>query len=100
MNWLHSFWFHYEWPSDQGNGPEAVSEMLAVAFSGSLLIPRVRRWWGRHIEDLKKHVSSENAALHDKLDRNIELSQHIIKHHPDIPPMVHRDGLGKFKKRN
>jgi hypothetical protein len=93
MNWLHHFWFTYEWPSDQGNGPEAVSEMLLVAFFGTLLIPRVRRWWKRHIEDLKNHISGENKDLHEKLD-------HIIKHHPDIPPMPpKRNAKGHFLKK-
>lgn len=80
MNWLHSLWFTYEWPSDQGNGPEAVTEMLVVGFVGSFFVPRVRKWWSRHIEDLKTHVSGENKDLHRKLD-------HIIKHHPDIPDL-------------
>jgi hypothetical protein len=92
MNWLHHFWFTYEWPSDQGNGPEAVSEMLVVAIFVSLLVPRVRKWWARHIEELKAHVSAENKELHEKMD-------HIIKHHPDIPDFIHRDESGKFKKK-
>lgn len=78
MNWLHSFWFHYEWSSDTGNGPEAITELLLGAFIGSFFIPRVRKWWARHIDDLKSHVSSENKRLHAKMD-------HIIEHHPDIP---------------
>jgi hypothetical protein len=67
--------------------------MLAVAFFGSLLIPRVRKWWGRHIEDLKSHMTSESKDLHEKLD-------HIIKHHPDIPDFKSRDEHGKFKGKS
>jgi hypothetical protein len=92
MSWLSHQWFTYWWSSDKGNGPEAITEMVGVAFFGSLLIPRVRRWWKRHIEDLKAHAVGENKLLHEKLD-------HIIKNHPDIPTFVRRDETGKFTKK-
>jgi hypothetical protein len=77
MHWLHVLWFHYEWPSDLGNGPESITELFVGGVVVSLLWPRVRRAISHFIKD---HLKSEHAELHRKLD-------HIIAHHPDIPSL-------------
>lgn len=64
MTWLHTLWFGYFWPSCQGNGPEAIIEIGIGILIGRLVWPRV-----------KHHFD----AIHARLD-------HIIEHHPDIPP--------------
>lgn len=63
MNFLHTLWFGYFWPSDKGNGPEAILELIILAVIGRLIWPKIKR----HID-----------ALHHKMN-------HIIEHHPDIP---------------
>jgi hypothetical protein len=70
---LTYIWINYFWSSDKGNGPEALTEMLVVGVIASFIVPRVRAWW---IKEAKK----ADAELHRKLD-------HIITHHPDIPPL-------------
>jgi len=64
---LHTLWFGYGWPSLQGNGPEGIIQSALFGLAGYFV--------GRAA---KKHA----GRLHAKLD-------HIIKHHPDIPPMPH-----------
>ena len=71
MHWLHVLWYNYGWPSDQGNGPEAVQEIVITAIVASLFIPRVRRWWQRHIK-----------SIHDKLDaHHKEQMEQAQSHH-------------------
>lgn len=88
MGWLHALWFGYFWPSDKGNGPEALTQTVIYATIAVLLVPPVRkaieRFAKRHAESIKAHVSAEHAAVHEKLD-------HIIRYHPDIPDFVPPD---------
>jgi hypothetical protein len=35
MNWLHTLWFGYFYPSIKGNGPEAVVEIVALSIVGA-----------------------------------------------------------------
>ena len=56
MHWLWVLWFDYGYPSLKGNGPEAIIQVTI----GVLLAFGLKR-------------------AHDKMD-------HIIKHHPAIPP--------------
>ena len=76
MNWLHTVWFGYGWPSLQGNGPEALIELVLLAVLGRIFWPRIKRF-----------LHKEDAALHRKMEENKRLLCHIIDHHPDIPPL-------------
>ena len=78
-------WFRYFVPSLWGNGPEAIVQTVGYAVIGALLMPPVRRWLSRVKDEIKDHVSGENAALHAKLDMAHEKMDHIIRYHPDIP---------------
>ena len=69
MNWLYTLWYGYFWPSLKGNGPEALVQTIVYGALAYLLVPVVRRF-----------VNGHTKALHKKLD-------HIIRHHPDIPPL-------------
>jgi hypothetical protein len=53
VHWLNTQWFAYWWPSDKGNGPEAITELVFIGVIGSFLIPRVRRFFKRHFEEAK-----------------------------------------------
>lgn len=74
MNWLHAFWFNYEWPSIKGNGPEDFTSLILVAVVTAVLVPAVRHW-------IERHVHSEFAHLHAKID-------HVILHSKSIPNEV------------
>lgn len=76
MNWLYTLWFGYVWPSDKGNGPEAIQQTLVYAAIAVIIIPPVRAIISRHLD-----------SIHAKLDKSHELMRHIIKYHPDIPNM-------------
>lgn len=65
---IHTLWFGYFWPSLKGNGPEALIQTAVYGALAYILIPPVRDWFNNHMK-----------SLHEKVD-------HIIKHHPDIPP--------------
>lgn len=67
---MHELWFGYFWPSIKGNGPEEIVSLLVIGTASAILVPVVRRW-----------IRGEADKLHQKLD-------HIIKHHPDIPPFT------------
>jgi len=74
VHWLSYQWFNYWWPSDKGNGPEAIQQTLVYAATAALFVPIIHRWITKHLD-----------ALHAKLDKSHELMRHIIKYHPDIP---------------
>ena len=74
MNFLSPFWFHYEWPSLQGNGPEDITSLIVIGIITSIFVPRVRRWW-----------IAREQHIHAKLDHVLKTQAHIIRHHPDIP---------------
>ena len=68
MNWLHTLWFGYVWPSCTGNGPESIVEIIiGVIVWQKLLGPRVKAWHAKqlaeHHESMKAHVASEIAKL-------------------------------------
>ena len=69
MNWLHHVWFTWVYPSLLGNGPEAVVQTIVYGLIAVAVVPVLRHWAER-----------ETKKIHAKMD-------HIIFHHPDIPPM-------------
>jgi hypothetical protein len=70
MHWLWILWYGYAWPSLKGNGPEALIQTVVYFVIAVIFIPRFR-----------KFLRGELGHLHNKLD-------HIIRHHPDIPPFT------------
>ena len=61
----------------------ALVQWAVILILAALLYPPTRRaierFVGGHVQSIKDHVSAEHAAVHAKMD-------HIIAHHPDIPP--------------
>lgn len=74
MNWLYTLWYGYVWPSLKGNGPEAVVQTIVYGAVAYLLIPPV-----------KGYIDDHMRQVHAKID-------HIILHHPDIPPFEEEHG--------
>ena len=68
MNWLYVLYFGYLWPSLKGNGPEAIAQTIVYSVVALAVYPPLRH-----------ALKRETEHLHAKLD-------HVIKHHPDIPP--------------
>lgn len=89
------------WPADKSSvAPNILASIIifvVLTLCGALFYPPFKkaldRGLSRHTVAIAKHVSAENASMHAKLD-------HIIKHHPDIPPMAKtgRDAKGRFTK--
>jgi hypothetical protein len=90
MNWLHSFWFNYEWPSIKGNGPEDFTALAVVTVFTAVLYPPVRqaidRYVKAHVDAIKAHVTAEHAHLHAKLDHVILHTKGIPNEIPGLPP--------------
>lgn len=79
-HWGHHLWFAYFVPSLWGNGPEALVQTVVYATAAVILIPPFRKWVVGHF-----------TKLHEKLDLAHEKMDHIIEHHPDIPPFEHKE---------
>ena len=77
MNWLYTLWYGYVWPSLKGNGPEALCQTVLYAVLLYFFYPPFRKW-------VTKEERQASALLHEKLD-------HVIRHHPDIPPFKPKD---------
>lgn len=56
MHWLYHYWFTYEWPSLQGNGPEDVTSSLTKIALAMALIPVIRKF-------IKREVAKAHAEL-------------------------------------
>lgn len=90
--------FHWDrflqdfWPVDASRvAPNIVASLVQYAIllvAAYLLYPPFRRavdrWLRGHTSSLKKHISDEHDAIHEKLD-------HMIKHSRAIPNQ-HADG--------
>lgn len=61
---MSNLWFNVLWPSLRGNGPEALVEIALGVLLGRVVWPRIKR----HLDFIKAQ------------------NQHIIEHHPAIPP--------------
>ena len=76
-----SFFAHWIWPAGGSGGipGDVVGTLVWVIMAAiitTVFYPPLRRSTERF---LKKHLASGMEELHAKLD-------HIIEHHPDIPP--------------
>lgn len=65
------------------NGSEQLVAIIIGAMITYIVWPKFR-----HAMDgwIKGHMHASNEELHRKLD-------HIIKHHPDIPPLPPKEGV-------
>lgn len=92
--WLSSLWFNYAWTSDKGNGPEAIQQTIIYALVAVLVIPPVRRWFGRRFHDVHEKIDTVHATVrahierveieHKRLHRKLD---HIIDQSPNIDPL-------------
>ena len=73
MHTLWYIWIDYFWASLKGNGPEALVQTATYAAIVIAVYPPLRKW-------LTREEREAAAELHRKMD-------HIIFHHPDIPPL-------------
>jgi len=58
---IRYIWLHYFWPSDLGNGPESIQEMVLLAVLSSFIYPPLRHYIQREFEKIHHkldHVTS------------------------------------------
>lgn len=77
MNWLPTL-YGYWWSSIKGNAPEDATSLILVAIVTAVLIPAVRHW-------IERHVHSEFAHLHAKIDHVILNTKAIPNEVPGVP---------------
>jgi len=82
VNWVNYVWIDYFWASLKGNGPEALVQTVVYGAVAALFIPAVRRF--------EKRLHAKLDLVHAKLD-------HVIEHHPDIPPFDPSAPVGRVE---
>ncbi len=109
-----TFWRTWVWPAGGSGGiwGDVVGSFLwtlLVAVTAILVWPQLRhtieRFVKNHFEDLKGHISGHHRAVEELRDHLLghqvshadELRElrrridHVIQHHPDIPPLPETD---------
>jgi hypothetical protein len=81
-----TFWDRWVWPAGGSGGipGDLVATLIwvvIVGIVGALVWPPARHAIERFVT---RHAEGANEELHRKLD-------HIIAHHPDIPPLPPKD---------
>jgi hypothetical protein len=62
-HWLPALWFNYSWPSDKGNGPEALQQTIAYAIIAAVFIPAVRHFIAREFDKVHKKIDHVHATM-------------------------------------
>lgn len=75
-HWFWNLWFSYAWPSDKGNGPEAIQQTIAYAAIAVVFVPVVRRW-----------IKREADKIHNELHAHL----HHISDHLGVPRYERKD---------
>lgn len=80
-HWADNLWFNYSWPSDKGNGPEALQQTVVYALAAAVFIPVVRHF-----------IAKEFAKVHHSIHiHGTELTAHLhhITRQVGGPPFEH-----------
>jgi hypothetical protein len=85
MNWAYNVWYGYTVPSLYGNGPEALVQTIVYGLIALIFVPPIRKWFGREYQKIHAKIDKGHAELHEKLDHNRALAEHLIHHLPDVP---------------
>jgi hypothetical protein len=99
VTWLHTLWFGYAWPSDKGNGPEAIMELIVVGIVTAILVPPIRDWFKAEYDKVHAKIDKGHADLHAKLDGLHDSHSELhSKLDAIIEHGVSADGRNKIKK--
>lgn len=78
---------HDFWPIDQGVSANILASFICFIVGSAatyLIWPRVRHavnaWVRQHFHEHRQAMDAHLEGIHHKLD-------HVIEHHPDIPPL-------------
>lgn len=89
-HWLNVLWFHYAWPSDVGNGPEAIQQTILYFIIAAICIPIVRQFVKREFSILHEKIESHEdhfAAIQANLHLALRGVEHVIHHSENIPDL-------------
>ena len=65
-HWAGNLWFNYGWPSDKGNGPEALQQTIVYFTIAAVFVPVVRHFIAREFDKVHHsiHVHGTEITAH------------------------------------
>jgi hypothetical protein len=76
-HWFYTLWFGYGWPSDRGNGPEALQQTIVYAAIAAIFVPIVRHFFLRELKKAHDEVHEHLHHIADELGlKRFERKQH------------------------
>ena len=91
-HWAGNLWFNYGWPSDKGNGPEALQQTIVYFTIAAVFVPVVRHFIAREFDkvhhSIHVHGTEITAHLHHiaaesglkKFEHTDEYKAHVAEH--------------------
>lgn len=71
-HWISYQWFTYWWPSDKGNGPEALQQTAVYAALAVTFIPAVRKFFHDRFEAAKNLAEKHHKDKIEQAERHHE----------------------------
>jgi hypothetical protein len=95
-HWLPSLWWGYGWPSDKGNGPEALQQTIAYALIAAVFVPPVRHFIALEFHKVHLKVDAVHQTVKDHVEERKAADEEL---HAHLHHLSDRMNLPRFERK-